>query len=75
MVKEIKIITWVAERDGIVAGVFPTRKEAVKWIKELLSQTLKDLSKQDKTDEFDYSISVPKYEIKCVENRAIYLGL
>jgi len=75
MVKEIKIITWVATRDEECAGVFLDRKDAVKWIKELLKQTLKDLGKQDKTDEFTYPIQVPKYEIKSVENRKPYLGL
>ena len=75
MVKEIKIITWVATKDGEVCGVFMNRKQAVKWVKELLSQTLKDLDKQDKSDEFDYSIKISKYEIKSVENRQPYLGL
>jgi len=73
--KEIEILTWVATRDGDVCGVFMNRKESVKWMKELLSQTLKDLGKQDKTDEFDYQISIPKYEIKLVKNRKPFLGL
>ena len=75
MVKGIEILTWVATKDGEVVGTFPTRKSAVKWIKGLLAQTLKDLSPQDKTDEFDYEISISKYEIKCVKNRSIFLGL
>ncbi len=73
--KEINIITWVATRDGETCGVFMDRKSAVKWIKELLSQTLKDLKPQDKTDEFDYPIEIPRYEIKQVNNRKPFLGL
>ena len=75
MGKEIIIETWVALRNEKPTGVFLNRKDAVKWIKELLKQTLKDLDKQDKTDEFDYSIQIPKYEIKSVENRKPFLGL
>lgn len=75
MVKIIKIITWVATRDGEIAGTFPNREAAVKWIKELLSQTLRDLKSQDKPCEFDYPISIPKYEIKEVENRSAFLGM
>ena len=75
MVKTIDIITWVATRNGEVAGVFLNRKEAVKWIKKLLSQTLKDLSKQDKTDEFDYAIKIPEYKIEETKQREPFLGL
>ena len=75
MGKLIDIVTWVATRDGRVVGTFVNRKQAVKWIKKLLSQTLKDLSKQDKTNEFDYPIEIPRYEIKETKQRKHFLGL
>ena len=75
MGKLIDIITWVGTRDGKVVGTFMDRKQAVKWIKGLLSQTLRDLSKQDKTDEFNYPFKIFETEIKPVEARESYLSL
>lgn len=66
---------WVLIRNGEVRNVFGNRKEAIKHFKELLKQTLKDFDKQDKTDEFDYSISIPTIEIKPIEERPSYLSL
>ena len=70
-----KDINWIATRDGEPVGIFTSRRSAVSWIKKLLKQTLKDLDKQDRTDEFDYPIEISKYEIKQVENRESFLGL
>jgi len=66
---------WVLIRKGEVRNVFDNRKEAVKHFKGLLKQTLKDFEKQDKTDEYDYPISIPEMEIKPVEEREAYLSL
>lgn len=70
-----KYSKWIFVRDGIVQKVFNDRKEAVKYFKELLEQTLKDFKTQDKTDEFTYEIIIPKIEIKQIEERESYLGL
>lgn len=66
---------WIAYREGDACGVFDNRKEAVKWFKELLKQTLKDFGKQDKTDEYDYSINLPHLLIEPIKQREAYLGL
>ena len=73
--KKIKEQNWVLIRNGKVRNVFKNRKEAVKYFKELLRQTLKDFEKQDKTDEYDYPIKIPETEIKPVEERESYLSL
>lgn len=65
---------WLATMDGNPCGSFTTRKKAVKWLKELLLQELKDFDKQDKTDEFDYDIKLSKIEIKRYVERETYLG-
>ena len=66
---------WILIRDGEVRYTFNNRKEAIGYFKEVLKQTLKDFDKQDKSDEFTYSIVIPKTEIKPVEKREAYLSL
>ena len=66
---------WVLIRDNEVRNVFKDRKNAIKYFKAMLKQTLKDLDKQDKTDEFDYEIEIPEIKIKKVNSRESYLGL
>lgn len=66
---------WVLIRNGEVRNVFDSRREAVKHFKKLLTQTLKDFAKQDRTDEYDYAIKIPSIEIKPVEEREAYLSL
>ena len=68
-------LKWVAIRNYDLCGVFEDRKQAVKWLKGLLKQTLKDFDKQDKTDEFDYPIELFSLSIKPVDTRKEYLGL
>ncbi len=75
MEKENKKQSWILIRNGEVRNVFKNRREAVKYLQELLKQTLKDLEKQDKTDEYDYPIKIFEIEIKPVEERKSYLGL
>ena len=75
MKKEDKEQSWILIRNGEVRNVFKNRREAVKYLQELLKQTLKDLEKQDKTDEYDYPIKIFEIEIKPVEERKSYLGL
>ena len=72
MIEEQK---WILIRNGEVRNIFKNRKEAVKHFKKLLNQTLKDFEKQDKTDEYDYSIKIPETEIKPVEERPSHLSL
>ena len=74
MVKQKKS-KWVLIRNGEVRFVFKDRREAVKYFKELLNQTLKDFDKQDKIDEYDYPIKVIGFEIKPVEERQAHLSL
>lgn len=66
---------WIAFREEEVAGVFENRREAVKWIKSLLNQTLKDLDKQSKNDDYDYSILISRYKLIPINEREKYLGL
>jgi hypothetical protein len=66
---------WILVRKGEVRNIFESRKEAVKHFKKLLKQTLKDFNKQDKTDEYDYPISIPEMEIKPIEEREASLSL
>lgn len=66
---------WILIRKGEVRNVFDSRRDAVKYFKEILKQTLKDFDKQDKTDEYDYPISIPEMEIKPVKEREAYLSL
>jgi len=66
---------WILIRAGEVRNVFKNRKDAVKYLKELLEQTLTDLYKQDEIDEYDYQIKIPEIIIKPVEWRESYLGL
>ncbi len=67
--------SWILLRNGEVRNVFKNRKEAVKYFKELLEQTLKDFKKQDKSDEYNYPIKIFETEIKPVEWRESYLSL
>lgn len=67
--------SWILIRDGEVRNVFKNRREAVKYFKELLEQTLKDFKRQDKIDDYDYPIKIPETEIKPVEWRESYLSL
>ena len=66
---------WVLLRDGRVTNIFEDRHQAVKHLKEVLKQTLKDYNKQDITNEYDYEIFFPKIEIRKVTERSSYLGL
>ena len=66
---------WIAYREGEAIGVFENRKEAVKWFKGLINQTLKDLDNQDKTDEFDYNIEIKRIVIEPLIERGNFLGL
>jgi hypothetical protein len=66
---------WVLIRDGEVRYVFENRKESVKYLKLSLKQTLKDFDKQDKNDEYDYSILIPKTEIKPICERDAEMSL
>ena len=66
---------WVLIRNGEVRNIFKNRREAVKHLKELLRQTLKDFKKQDTTDEYDYPIKIFETEIKPVYKRESYLSL
>jgi hypothetical protein len=66
---------WVALLDGEACNSFPTRKDAVIWLKNILKQSLKDFDKQDKSDEYDYDITLRKLEIKLIKKRETYLGL
>ena len=66
---------WIEMRNGEVRNVFKNRREAVKHFIELLKQTLRDFDKQDKSDEYDYSIKIPEIEIKPVEARDPTLSL
>ena len=54
---------WVAVRNNKVIKIFKNRKEAVKYFKALLKQTLKDFDKQDTSDEYNYQIIIPQIEI------------
>ena len=75
MEKKIKKQNWILIRNGKVRNIFKNRREAVKYFKEILEQTLKDFEKQDKTDEYDYSFKIPETEFKPVEERKSYLSL
>ena len=73
--EKLKEEQWVAYREGEAIAVFENRREAVKYLKELLNQTLKDFDKQDKTDEYDYNIEIKRIVIEPIKLRATYLGL
>ncbi len=70
-----KDTNWIFVRNGKVRKIFKNRKEAVKYFKELLKQTLKDFDKQDISEEYDYPIKIPQTEIKPIEEREAYLSL
>ena len=66
---------WILIRNGEVRNVFNNRREAIKYFKELLKQTLKDFDKQDKNDEYDYPFKIFETKIKPVDERELYLSL
>jgi hypothetical protein len=66
---------WIFIRNKEVRGIFNNRKEAIKYFKELLKQTLKDFDKQDKSNEYDYPIFIPETEIKPINERSADLSL
>jgi hypothetical protein len=66
---------WIAVRNYEVIKIFKNRKEAVKYFKELLKQTLKDFDKQDISDEYDYPITIPQIEFYPIKEREAYLSL
>jgi len=66
---------WILKRDGVVTNIFSSRQQAVKYFKEVLKVTLKDFDKQDKTNEYTYSIVIPKTEIIEVKERKSFLSL
>lgn len=65
---------WLATRGSIPCGSFKTRREAVKWLKGLLKQVLKDFDNQDKSDEFDYAIHLREIKIEVHTERKTFLG-
>jgi len=73
--KDAKDGVWIATRGDIVCSTFKTRKEAVTWFKELLKQTLKDYENQDKTNEFNYEISIKLLNISYVKYGPTWLWL
>ena len=66
---------WIVSRNNEVIAVFDTRKQAVYYLKEMLEQTLKDFAKQDRTNEYDYEITIPELKIFKIKRREAYLGL
>ena len=66
---------WICVRNTEVIKIFKDRKEAVKYFKELLKQTLKDFDKQDTSDEYDYPITIPQIEFYPIQEREAYLSL
>lgn len=66
---------WIYIRKDEVRMVFDNRKEAVKYLKALLKQTLKDFEKQDKIDEYDYNINIPEQSFRELEERSASLSL
>ncbi len=66
---------WIFIRNNEVRNVFKNRKEAVKYFKELLRQTLKDFEKQETCDDYDYSFKIFETEFKPLDKRKSYLSL
>ena len=66
---------WICVRNTEVIKIFKDRKEAIKYFKELLKQTLKDFDKQDTSDEYDYPITIPQIEFYPIKEREAYLSL
>jgi hypothetical protein len=66
---------WVLIRDGTVTNVFNNRREAVKYLKRMLRQTSIDFEKQDKNDEYDYEILIPRIEIIPILERDAGMSL
>ena len=66
---------WILIYKGEVRNIFDNRKKAIKHLKEILKQSLKDIMRQDKTDDYDYPINIPTLEIKPVRWRESYSGL
>ena len=66
---------WAFIINNEVRQVFEGRREAVKYFKELLKQTLKDFDKQDKSNEYDYEINIPEMSFIEVKERSTSLSL
>jgi phenolic acid decarboxylase len=66
---------WVCYRNDYVIEVFNTRQEGIKYLKKLLNQTLRDINKQDKSNEYNYQVKFPAIELTRVICRESYLGL
>jgi len=66
---------WIAFRGGEPCEVFAKREQAVKWLKGLLKQTLKNYQEQDKPCQFDYEILFERLEIRRVRFRTEDMGL
>jgi len=66
---------WICVRNTEVIKIFKDRKDAVKYFKALLKQTLKDFDKQDTSDEYDYPITIPQIEFYPIKEREAYLSL
>lgn len=66
---------WIFIRQEEVRGIFDNRKEAVRYFKKMLRRTLSDFEKQDKIDEYDYSIKIPEMEFKPIHKRDAQLSL
>jgi len=61
---------WVFRRKESVRAVFKDRKEAVKYFKEMLKQTLKDFENQDKFNcGYDYKIEIPYMVFEEIDYR------
>ncbi len=75
MARKQKKQNWIAVRNYEVIKIFKDRKDAVKYFKEMLKQTLKDFDKQDVSDEYDYQITIPQIEFYPIKEREAYLGL
>jgi hypothetical protein len=75
MARKQEKTNWICVRNTEVIKIFKDRKDAVKYFKELLKQTLKDFDKQDISDEYDYPITIPQIEFYPIKEREAYLSL
>jgi hypothetical protein len=75
MARKQEKTNWICVRNTEVIKIFKDRKDAVKYFKELLKQTLKDFDKQDTSDEYDYPITIPQIEFYPIKEREAYLSL
>lgn len=67
---------WIVSRGTEIIHVFTTRQAGIKYIKELLTQSLEDLKEQDnlKTP-YDYNVDFPRLQLYRINTRETYLGL